>query len=301
MLEERYLHAGITGLSRAGDQDPNNGHFGAAVIAAYYFCAENQLSQVVQQQIAKQLDQMIAKYSDLFVPFTKENSQLELIKKVENAIDSNIETLHAIGHNVIFASLALKALKQTPQMITPSISDGIARLLYAFSSQGPGGPFYGWEDISKVTVKANDNIPIYTDEQIMIDFVFEEFAKFPKIYKGRHQGVVGHLLTHAHALIELSRMGYPQLAAKGHNAHRLYIKLARNLPDAGELLLKEHQKPSNPLELEYWERDLEGELSWLFGHAFKFPYGFYSLIKNVDNQSKVNRYCRQLGYLLSVT
>ena len=45
MLSSDYLIKGITGLSRASQGSPMEGHYGAAVIAAYYFCRENDLDK----------------------------------------------------------------------------------------------------------------------------------------------------------------------------------------------------------------------------------------------------------------
>ena len=45
MLSSDYLIKGITGLSRASQGSPMEGHYGPAVIAAYYFCRENDLDK----------------------------------------------------------------------------------------------------------------------------------------------------------------------------------------------------------------------------------------------------------------
>ena len=45
MISENYLRQGLIGLSRSIDHSWNLGHYGAAVIAAYFFSNENKLDK----------------------------------------------------------------------------------------------------------------------------------------------------------------------------------------------------------------------------------------------------------------
>ena len=112
-------------------------------------------------------------------------------------------------------------------MLTPAIVGSICRLIGLFSIVGRGGAFPGWQDIQAVTVQEGDQIPAYDSEALICTTALDEVMKFKRIYYGLHQGVVGHLLTSAEVLIQLARLGYVELAQKGHTAHQLYIKLYR--------------------------------------------------------------------------
>ena len=51
MLNDDYLVKGLTALSRAWTKSAMVGHTGAAVVAAYYFCKENDLEDSAQAPI----------------------------------------------------------------------------------------------------------------------------------------------------------------------------------------------------------------------------------------------------------
>ncbi len=299
MIDDYYLEAGLITLSRVGEHHWNGGHFGAAVIAAYYFSHEQQLGQAAGAALARQLDRMIAGHNDLFLPHDRAGKGMGDVTSIIAALDDNIVELHAIGHNVIFASLALKALRQRPELATPATIAGLVALVRQFYDHGPGRPFYGWPDILAVRVEPADDVPAYTDEATIALSALAAFSAIENVYPFLHQGIVGHLLTHAHALIELARLGYGELAAKGHDAHRLYVKLSRNQPDEGEPIPKHNNVCSVPLEADYWKRDLEGSRQWLVGHVFKYTYSFYDLVRHVDSESDRQRYQAQLAYVLT--
>ncbi len=47
------------------------------------------------------------------------------------------------GHNVIFATLAIRALHGHPEYATPSIVEGIRKLAETFNGAVPGRGYYG--------------------------------------------------------------------------------------------------------------------------------------------------------------
>ena len=301
VLDQSYLEAGLLALSRVGDRHWNTGHYGAAVIAAYYFAHEQGLDEAASMALARQLDRLIARHDDLFLPAGLDRDDDADLAPIVRALDRNIGQLRAIGHNVIFASLALKALRQLPQLATRAAIDGLTTLLAQFDDYGPGRPFYGWEDPTQVRIETVDDIPVYRDEATIARTALDAFAAIEKIYPFLHQGIVGHLLTHAHALIELARLGYTDIAGKGHDAHRLYIKLSRNPPDEGEPIPKRDDPEFSPSGAAYWQRDLEGNREWLVGHVFKYTYSFYDLIRHIDDDAERRRFHQQLAYVLTAT
>ena len=68
MIDDHYLEAGLIALSRVGESHWNEGHTGAAVIAAYYFAREQHLDDAAVAALARQINRLIAKHEDLFEP-----------------------------------------------------------------------------------------------------------------------------------------------------------------------------------------------------------------------------------------
>jgi hypothetical protein len=101
MLSSDYLIKGITGLSRASQGSPMEGHYGAAVIAAYYFCRENDLDKKTEKAVQKQIDQLISKFEPFFISLPAEDPEPGAISHIIQALDVNVHELRAIGHNVI--------------------------------------------------------------------------------------------------------------------------------------------------------------------------------------------------------
>ena len=284
MIDDHYLEAGLIALSRVGESHWNEGHFGAAVIAAYYFAREQHLNDAAVAALARQINRLFEAH-DLHKG-SRHGRDADVAPLV-TALDHNIGDLRAIGHNVIFATLALKALQQLPWLATPATVAGLVSLLRQFDEYGPGRPFYGWDEVTAVRVEPADNIPTYTDEPTIARAALHAFAAIEDVYPFLHQGIVGHLLTHAHALIELARLGYGEIAGKGHDAHRLYIKLSRNPPDEGEPIPRiGDAQPLAPLSEAFWLADREGGREWLVGHVFKYPYSFYDLIRHIDDEAE---------------
>ena len=74
MLSNEYLIKGITGLSRAAQGDANTGHFGAALIAIFFFCRDNGVNEATSLGIAREADKLVARYHHQFEPFPVEKS-----------------------------------------------------------------------------------------------------------------------------------------------------------------------------------------------------------------------------------
>ena len=66
VLDQSHFDGGLRALSQVGDRHWNAGHYGAAVIAAYYFAHEQGLDAAAFAALARQLDRLIAKHEDLF-------------------------------------------------------------------------------------------------------------------------------------------------------------------------------------------------------------------------------------------
>ena len=282
------LLLGLTGLARAGATDANSGHWGAAVLAAHFLCEEFVPDHEVKASIDVHLERLIVRFAALFEPVKGETECVDPEGRIAAVLASHGSHLRAIGHDVIFAALALalKALRATTRPPSRAIVDGIVQLLHRFDESDTGGPFFGYSDPRAVRVESRDDIPAYDSEAAIAVSALDGFAAIPRIYGGLHSGVVGHLLTLAYAAIEIGRLGYPTLAANAGEAHRRYRKLARQPPNEGERLGRDTALRVDPFDIAFWCKDLEGKRPWAFGHVFKYPYAYLGLIRCVGREPR---------------
>lgn len=266
MLDERYLLHGLDALSRAHAADYfRDGHKGAAIIAAHYFCRENDVQDGVPETIAAMLDANWT-HTDLCAPSAHEKPDVSLLGRIATALDGNIGPLRQAGHNVIFPAMALRALTDLPEAATPSRVEGICRLIGAFDTE---------EDI---TLDEGDCIADFDAPQSMAEFILAEMLRTMRAFNGRGQGWSGHMLTHGRALIDLREAGWAELAFKGRQAFRLYVKRTRMGPLASDKPRPEHPLSElSPLELDYWKRRREQPIG--IGHCFTYRYAFHGLME----------------------
>jgi len=276
MLDESYLILGLDALSRAHTSDYfRDGHLGASVIAAYYFCHENGLDGRTQDAVKSWIDREL-RGTPLFLPSPNEVPDPSLLGDLLNALSTGIEDLREVGHNVIFGSAALKALRQLPEAVAPARVGGLCRLANAFAST------------QNIALEEDDEIPGLGDERQLIEFIFQEYLRSIVQYAGYGQGWAGHLLTFGHAVIELSRLGYTELASGAHEAYRMYIRTMRRGPSETSRRIPDHPSSQrSPLQYEYWEQRTSVRSG--LGHAFKYAYSFYNLLGHLDDSELKQR------------
>ncbi|MFQ6132031.1 MAG: hypothetical protein ACE5R4_08350 [Armatimonadota bacterium] len=282
MLDERYLLLGVNALSRAHATDYfADGHRGAAIVSACYLCRENDVEDGVPETIAAMIDANWAE-TGLCAPFPDEEPDASLVGRIGAALERNIGRLRQAGHNVIFPAVALKALADLPEAVTPSRVEGVCRLIEAFQTA---------EDI---TLDEEDETPDFGTDESMSEFILAEMLRTMQAFDGRGQGWSGHMLTYGRALVDLRQLGWAELAGKGHHAFRLYVKRTRMGPLETDIPRPEHrQSELRPLELEYWRRR-EGQDVGI-GHCFKYPYGFYGLME-LARDGELKQRCLEESY-----
>ena len=284
MIDEGYLAKGITELARAEEHSWAQGHFGCAVIATYFLCAENKLDAATVKGLRSELVKMIASRAHLFVPVELTESRVKLLQQIPEALEGNISKLCPGGHNVIYATLALKALKRMPEMITLQIIDGIRRLINTFDGIPPQNDYHGI-DVTRFSGDIDNTIPDYSSNETIAEFTFSEILLFKEMYY-EIQGIVGHLVDHAQSLIELSRLGYPGLARRGYDAHKAHARRVRLFPDCFDKSIWTPVRPvhDDPLAPSFWANDVEkmAKSSWGYAHFFKYRYHFYDMVKLVS-------------------
>ena len=79
MLDDEYLAKGITGLARAVDHSWAQGHFGCAVIATYFLCAENNLPDPRVKGLQIELDNKQYSHHSFWIANQKGNPGTEIL------------------------------------------------------------------------------------------------------------------------------------------------------------------------------------------------------------------------------
>ncbi len=315
MIDLDYLAKGLNSLARAYHVNTMAGHLGAALIAGYCI-TENfpNLDEKVCAGIEAELDRIIRGQSgfgpkksasvsvdEMFEPFPKQRSQENLIDGIADALANNIDQTRQSGHNVIFASIAVRALKRHPKFATPAITDGIRKLISGFNGVTPGVAYYGKErgriDGRKVALPEDNTFPPYTDLQTMATTVLDTLIQHAP---ERRQGFGGlwHVINHAAALVELAHNGYREPAVTGLAAHYQHLQLWKTLPNVADELGAETPTEYDPRLPVYWQSgDLRRDRARLT-HRIKTLYGFNTLVNLVENPAKREQGYDKLRYLM---
>ena len=278
-LPKEYLAKGLAALSDAHRRGWLQGHHGAAILSSYYFCLENRLDERTSRALRKQIDAFIASKPEEIPDGGPGRGTADPARIVER-LDRQIATLNRGGHDVIFASLALRALRDLPEYATPQVVDGIVRLLELIAASGaspetpfnrdhPLPPYGSANDIAKTTLEAT-------------------LRPWGDALRIGASGVV-HWITHADAVVTLADLGHEELARRGHAALRLHVNQevtagARPEPERAAI---------DWLAPAYWESDAPHRLfqnTWLAGHAFKLPYSLFRLLRRTDD-AKLREAC----------
>ncbi|HEX4607121.1 MAG TPA: hypothetical protein VH092_02865, partial [Urbifossiella sp.] len=281
----REVVKGLDGMSRAADpgNDPfSTGHCAAAVMAAAFFCREQRIGGDAQRDILSLVEARLLT-APVFTPRPAAAADPGLVDGLVRDLDAGIDTLRRSGHNIIFAVVSLKALREVPEAATPDRVKGLRATVQSFGARRPAGaarpPRDGFVDLG--------------DEPAFIRFVFEEYLKALDLYRnGRgHHGFAGHLLTVGHALVELGRMGHPETARKGVEAYWQFVQQARDGADLGGRRVPDPAPPPPaPLAPEYWRgRGQQRTGTIVSSHLIKYPYSFYALIKDLRDDALKQR------------
>lgn len=303
MIQFDYLYKGLCGLAHAYKASSMAGHLGAAVVAGYFFGEEYQnLDDKVYAGVEGELDRIMKgeeafwynaekagiSVGELFQPLPKEKADKKLIATLPKALERNIEQLRQSGHNVIFTSIAVRALHDHSEYATPAMVTRIRKLIDQFNKAVMGRGYFGkekgWIVGNKVELPEDKNYPAYKNEAGMVNAVVNELIRSASI---RRQGFGGwwHLINHTAGLLELSRLGYASIARKGLKAHHHHVCLWRSLPDMEKELGKLVKSEHDPKTVDYWTGKLKRDDARLT-HRIKTLYGFATLMEHVEDKSK---------------
>ena len=249
------------------------------------FTNENRLSGSVARLHQAQVDRLIVAFDRYFEPFPEAPARPEWSEEIASALSNNIGQLRAIGHNVIFATLALKVLKDEPLLCTYPLVEAIVKLVSQFHGAGPGGPFPGWRprELDQLLSAPPPAPREWAEPTELARYALKSLTDVEHVCAGAHAGVVGHVLTHADALVELSRLGYTALAHRGRSAYLTHATLVvRGFDPSWRMSVRTPSKFAALTE-DYWGQRLKGRSNWSFGHKFKYPYSFYRLCRLVED------------------
>ena len=281
MIDTRYLQYGLDALSRAHQTNYfTDGHRGAAIIAAYFFCQKDGVEPGASEIVRSLMDEQWVN-TPLCEPFPREKRYVTGIERILEALERSMDYLRQAGHNVILPSLALKAFQQLPELVTPSRVQGICELIEAFTVNDP-------------LELAQDDRRVDFSSVDVADFILAELLGTIKAFDERGQGWSGHLLTYGRAILDLREMGYTRTAELGEYGFNLYIKRLRVGPLDTDIPRPEHKpNPLHPHQRAYWEGRRGQSLN--LGHSLKYPYGFYGVQVLAENKALVKQ-CFDAGY-----
>jgi hypothetical protein len=317
-IAKAYLEKGLNALARAHHMSSMAGHLGASLIAGYFVGEQRpNLDPVVCKGIEGDLERVIrgesvfgkkmsrqAKLTDaeLFAPFPKQQPDETLIDGIAEGVAKGVDKPRQSGHNVIFASLAIRALREHPEFATPDIVDGIRKLMDLFANETPGSGFYGKERGriygNKVTLPEDDGTPVYDDIHGMAVAVLEEAILLkPEIHRVGYGGLV-HIINHAAAIADLVDHGYAELAQRAIRSHRQHLRLWRNLPNVADEEGPMKVSQFTPHMAAYWTSGNVPYDRALLTHRVKTMFGFDELAAAVDEEEKERAAYDKLRYLM---
>lgn len=315
MIEFDYLPKGLCAMARAHRVNNMSGHLGAAVVAGYFIGEQHpDLDDRVYRGIEGELDRIIRgesvfspkkgaamNASQMFEPFPKERPRENLIDGIADALRGNIDQMRESGHNVIFSAIAIRGLKDHPDFATPSLVDGIRKLISGFDHASPGSGYYGKKtgriNGRKIKPTPEDAFPPYPDLRTMANTVMDELIQHAAQRRNGFGGL-WHVINHAAALAELASRGYRDLATRGLAAHHHHMRLLKTLPNVTDEFGAETPTKSDPRTPRFWDADKIRRERAHLTHRIKTLYGFDALAELIENDSKRDQGNEKLRYLM---
>ncbi len=290
MLPDRFLVAGLDALARSHptpDSEPGfgNGHRAAAMLSAYFMLKDGLTEDQAEAPI-QALAEHWTKWP-VFAPMPLEPEAPHELDRLLSALSRAFGTDQA--HGVIFPSLALRAFRQRPDLITRSRIDGLIRIAEAYT---PKVPFAD-------APPAQPFAPGDFANQVLAGFVSSTQA-----YRGFFQGGPFHLLTFGQAVQDLHAMGYVDLTRRAEVGFRAMLAnslLGASGPNPGLAFPVKDPTPQSvrPDQAPFW---LPLPSLWGpgfaegLGHVIKYAYAFISLCQRATDADGLAR-AREQYYL----
>ncbi len=269
------MNKGLIALANAANKGWFWGHYGATYIASQSLLSDFDFNSDIRTLIKQKTEDTLAKHQDLFQEFDLGPFDPNWKDRIIKTIQINLQRLRTGGHGTIYGAYALKALSENENYACQNLITGIIKLI-ELSNHDELTRYY---DIANYDLVKFEDIANFSSAQDMIKMTFNELADvYPsQNIEGKHYFFTGekvHLVTHAHSLIMLAELGYPELTVEGFKNQRQYIKLARQKPPSAKKLgLNKNFEPK-----EYWSQ------ANLDPHHIKLPYSIFSLLKTFNQE-----------------
>ena len=290
--DQDLLSLGLTALANSGNEDWLSGHWGASAISAHYILNDSIAQKhAISSAVRRCIENLVARKASFFRPLPKEQPNPRLLHWVADALDHNVDDLKRTGHNIIYASLAIKALTDRPEMCTHAVVSGICKLTHLFDQEGEGPP--DWESRKQklnFTMPDEPDIPDFACTATYISFTYDEYLKRPD----------GHLLTMLNSAIELRELGYEELGKRALASHRYKLPIWRRInkpqiPSSRQFA--SNTLSQNPLcAIDFWKANA---FNWQLGHLFKYTHAYFSLSKRLGSVAVSHLVEKQLAEELS--
>lgn len=258
-----------------------HGHIGAEILTNTFFIEELNVDEKTKKAILNRtLDIINSKTAYLSDDLLQLKSVNEDISTIENEVEKNINRLSTAGHGVIFGTLILKALQKLNNWLPKEVAIGLIKLLQN-TQIDYAERYYDFHDYQNKEIDTSD-LPAFKtpDEVAKYCITHQEYYESQEI-DGKYYHFHGkqiHHITHANALVILDQMGYSKLAYKGLPELTKQIKLGSIIPPNGKIY--KTKTFYNPLEVSFWERNVEDE------HHFKLAYAVIYLLERYADLDK---------------
>ncbi|GED71564.1 hypothetical protein BRE01_52660 [Brevibacillus reuszeri] len=284
-LLDSYLELGVVAMTRAAAAGWFGGHYGAALLAGYYMNREHDLPEHVKAGIERTCEAYRAQQPVWFFPLDQEEAaDTSLLERVIAGLADNVAQLRTSGHGLALGVLALKALRERPDLIRPSIVEGLVKLLKA-TTEDRQTRYWGIANYFEITDADVQGIEPY---QTTVEMAARTFDELHTVIPGRvidgqryhFAGEVVHSVTHAQALSDLERFGYGELVESGMRNHHVQLYLDRQMPDfvrEDEVREPAFEQIFSPV---FWEKTYSDP------HALKLPYAALDLLKRLPVEKR---------------
>ncbi len=264
------VRLGLNALARAHEMDYfTDGHRGAAFVAAHLLCRENNLDEEARSRVVELFELNWAS-TPLCQPFPNTEPNVDQVAEIGVALAEGGEVLRQVGHNAIFAMLAIKAFRMLPSAATPERIEGVCKLVRSMTP---------WRDVEP---DATVEPPLFSDTSAASKFILREAMDAIDRFEGYGQGFAGHMLTFGQSLVELAAMGDVEWAESCRTAFRKYVTVTRHGPEPDSRRIPDHKQSSlRPTQSAYWNK--RGDHAVGIGHVFKYPYSYYDLLREAHD------------------
>ncbi len=288
MPPDSYLCAGLDALARShptatAESGFGNGHRAAALLSTYFLFQDGLVEPQAEAPIRALADHWTR--LPLFAPRDPEPPAPEDLGRLVLALGRACGTDQA--HGVIFPSLALRAFRQRPDLITRTRIDGLMHMAEAYI---PAKAF------------AQPQSGQRFDPGAFADEVLAGFVGSAKAYGGRFQGYSFHVLTFGQAILDLRAAGCTDLAIRAEPGFRRYLadcQLGPQGPNHHMAFPVTDPSPQmiRPEQAGFWLSLSSGpEFAEGLGHILKYAYAFTALGRLATDAEGLAR-ARELYYL----